>query len=138
MKKQLLLGLFIAIILCALTQTSISQAASRDKPNPDTASISPIAANYTTPSFAIFASRAETSQRLIQHFNQTTQETPTPTITPSPVTNSPTPTRKPRPTPTPITIPPSANPNVTTLMILVCLFAVIVVIVGVWLNRPEK
>jgi hypothetical protein len=138
MKKQVLLGLFIAIILLALTQASISHAASRVKHNLDAASISQKSANYTAFSFTILASQVESSQRLAQPSYQITQETPTPTITQPPVKESPTPTRKTRPTSTPIAIPPAASPSATTLMILVSLIAVIVVVVGVWINRPEK
>lgn len=138
MKKQLLLGLFIAIILYASSQASISHAASGVKHNLYISSKSKVSANYTASSYTVFASQGESSQRLAQVTNQITQETPTPTITPPPVKQNPTPTRKPRPTSTPIAIPPAASPGATTLMILVSLIAVIVVIVGVWMNRSEK
>jgi hypothetical protein len=138
MKKQLLLGLYIAIILCAPTQVSNSHAAPLVKHNLDIAPNSQKSAKHPATSITIFASRGETLQRLAQPIDQIAQETPTPTITPPPVKKNLTPTRKPRPTSTPIPIPPSASPSATTLMILVSLIAVIVVIVGVWLNRSEK
>ena len=69
---------------------------------------------------------------------QISEVTPTPTLTPLPDKKNAAPTRTPRPTTTPVPIPPPANPNATSLMILFGLIAVIVVIVGVWLNRSEN
>ena len=42
------------------------------------------------------------------------------------------------PTPTPMSIPPSAGPNWIQLMVGVVLIAVLIVIVGVWINRKES
>jgi len=42
------------------------------------------------------------------------------------------------PTPTPMSIPPSAGPNWVQLMVGVVLIAVLIVIVGVWINRKES
>ena len=42
------------------------------------------------------------------------------------------------PTPTPFSIPPSAGPNWIQLMVGVALIAVLIVIVGVWINRKES
>jgi len=41
------------------------------------------------------------------------------------------------PTPIPMIIPPSAGPNWIQLMVGVALIAVLIVIVGVWINRKE-
>jgi len=48
------------------------------------------------------------------------------------------PTRTPKPSPTPPTIPPSQNIGQTNLMILFVILAVIVVLIGVWLNREKN
>jgi hypothetical protein len=138
MKKQLLLGLFIAIIFYAPTQASIRQAALRVEGNLEPASISQKSVNYLTSSRFMPASQSLSIQGLDQPSNPTAQETATPTSTQPAEKKNLSPTRTPRPTSTPMVIPPSANPSTTTLMILVSLIAVIVVVVGVWLNRPEK
>jgi hypothetical protein len=70
-------------------------------------------------------------------FIQVPEATITPTSAPPAKKNSP-PTRTPRPTSTPVPIPPAADPNATSLMILFGLITVIVVIVGVWLNRSDR
>jgi hypothetical protein len=70
-------------------------------------------------------------------FIQVPAATATPTSAPPEKKNSP-PTRTPRPTTTPVPIPPAADPNATSLMILFGLIAVIVVVVGVWLNRSDR
>ena len=41
----------------------------------------------------------------------------------------------PNPTPTILNIPPSADPSWVQLMIIVVLITVIIVIIGVWINR---
>lgn len=46
-----------------------------------------------------------------------------------------TPTKSPRPTPTPLTLPPPADPGRTNMMIGFGVLSVIVVILGIWLNR---
>lgn len=79
-----------------------------------------------------------TAYSLDQPFNQPSEGTPTPTLTQQPEKKNLAPTRTPRPTTTPVPIPPAANPNATSLMILFGLIAVIVVVVGVWLNRSDK
>lgn len=134
MNKQLLLGFFIAIITCTSTQASISQAALRFQ----RAYISQKSAYPFTASLTMSASQDALIKELDTQTNPTTQETATPTPTQPPDKKNLAPTRTPRPTSTPVTIPPSANPNTSTLMILVSLIAVIVVVVGVWLNRSEK
>jgi hypothetical protein len=47
------------------------------------------------------------------------------------------PTRTPRPTSTPVPIPPPAEPLSLNLMILFGLLAVIIVLIGVWINRKK-
>jgi hypothetical protein len=138
MKKQLLLGCFIAIILCAPIQASISHAALRVKSTLEPAPISQISDNDSDTSLVNSAGMSTSFRGLEQPSNQLPEETATPTLTQPPEKKNLAPTRTPRPTSTPIPIPPSASPSATTLMILVSLIAVIVVVVGVWLNRPEK
>ncbi len=75
---------------------------------------------------------------LNQPFFQAPEATATPTLPPPPEKKNSAPTRTPRPTSTPVPIPPAADPNATSLMILFGLIAVMVVIVGVWLNRSDK
>jgi len=48
------------------------------------------------------------------------------------------PTKTPRPTITPPTIPPPQNEAQTNMMILFMALAVMVVILGLWLNRERK
>jgi len=67
---------------------------------------------------------------------------PTPTILPAEDLEAPTeaprekpPTRTPRPTGTPIPTPPPSDPGTTNLMVFFGVLSVVVVIVGVWLNR---
>jgi hypothetical protein len=79
-------------------------------------------------------------------------QTPTPTLTASPTrTDTPEPTetqppteapratstRTPRPTSTPLTIPPPSDPETSRIMVAFGVLAVIVVIVGLWLNRKN-
>jgi hypothetical protein len=47
------------------------------------------------------------------------------------------PTRTPRPTSTPVPIPPPAEPLSLNLMILFGALAVLVVFIGVWINRKK-
>lgn len=47
------------------------------------------------------------------------------------------PTRTPRPTSTPVPIPPPAEPLSLSLMILFGVLAVIVVLIGIWINRKK-
>lgn len=138
MKKQMLLGLLIAIFFFAPTQAGISRADLRVEGNLKPAAFSQKPVNYLITSRIIPTNQSVSTQGLEQPTNQIAQETVTPTPTRTPEKKNPSPTRTPRPTSTPVVIPPSANPNTTTLMILVSLIAVIVVVVGVWLNRPEK
>jgi len=42
------------------------------------------------------------------------------------------------PTPSPINIPPSAGQNWLQLMVGVALITVLIVLIGVWVNRIEK
>lgn len=60
--------------------------------------------------------------------------TPTPSVTPG---KSGPPTRTPRPTATPVTIPPPTDPNRVTMMVAFGFLTVIVVLVGVWINRKN-
>jgi hypothetical protein len=138
MKKQLLLGLFLTLVIYATTQASMIQNTMQFLKNLGTVSVSQKTANSLTSSFLTSASRRASIQRLDQPTNQISQGTATPTFTNPPEKKNLAPTRTPRPTTTPMPIPPSANPNATTLMIIFGLIAVIVVIVGVWLNRSEK
>jgi len=67
------------------------------------------------------------------------QPTSTPILaTESPEDSQEKPTRTPKPTATPPTIPPPQNFSQTNLMILFVVLAVIVVIIGVWLNRERR
>jgi hypothetical protein len=56
-----------------------------------------------------------------------------PTETPEP----PDPTRTPKPTSTPIATPPPADPETINMMIIFGVIAVIVIIIGVWINRQR-
>jgi hypothetical protein len=138
MNKQLLLGFFIAIIACTSNQANMSQAVLQVKNKLEHASVSQKSAYLLTSSFIMSASQVASVKRLDRQSSQTPQETPTPTPTQPPDKKNLAPTHTPRPTSTPMVIPPSTNPNTSTLMILVSLIAVIVVVVGVWINRPEK
>jgi len=63
---------------------------------------------------------------------------PTGTPTPSPsatATNAPAPTKTHRPTPTPLVIPPPPNELVNTSAILLSILVVMIVVLGVWINR---
>jgi hypothetical protein len=70
---------------------------------------------------------------------------PTPTITQLPVVMpqptatafppTPAPTRTPRPTPTLLPLPPPSDPDTTQTMVIFGIFAVIVVLFGIFLNR---
>jgi cyanophycinase len=59
------------------------------------------------------------------------------TPTPSQTTPEKPPTRTPRPTATPPDIPPPADPAKANLMIAFSILAVIVVLIGVWINRQR-
>jgi hypothetical protein len=96
-----------------------------------------LSANRTAPLITTGASFAS-KYSWNQPGDQISEGTPTPTLTQQPEKKNVAPTRTPRPTTTPVPIPPAANPNATSLMILFGLIAVIVVIVGVWLNRSDK
>jgi cyanophycinase-like exopeptidase len=65
----------------------------------------------------------------------TTQPTqiPTPTSTLPPTTKEPT--RTPRPTATPPTIPPPSNPGATNVMVIFGTLIVIIIVIGIWMNR---
>lgn len=56
-----------------------------------------------------------------------------PTETPEPLD----PTRTPKPTSTPIATPPPADPETINMMIIFGVIAVIVIIIGVWINRQR-
>ena len=56
-----------------------------------------------------------------------------PTETPEPAD----PTRTPKPTSTPIATPPPADPETINMMIIFGVIAVIVIIIGVWINRQR-
>lgn len=59
-------------------------------------------------------------------------QTPTPQITPSP-----SPTVRIKPTATPLVIPPPTNPSTRRLMVVFGVLIVVVVIVGIWINRER-
>jgi len=79
----------------------------------------PASTNTSTPTLPPTATYTSTS----------TPAPPTETLRPRP------PTRTPRPTSTPPAIPPPTDPNLTAAIIVVGLFSVIVVFIGVWINR---
>lgn len=56
-----------------------------------------------------------------------------PTDTPEPSD----PTRTPKPTSTPIATPPPADPGTINMMIIFGVIAVIIIIIGVWINRQR-
>lgn len=58
--------------------------------------------------------------------------TPTPLVTPEP-----SPTIKVKPTATPLAIPPPSNPTTRSLMVVFGVLIVVVVIVGIWINRER-
>jgi hypothetical protein len=59
-----------------------------------------------------------------------------PTNTPFPTeTRGRPPTRTPRPTITPPVVPPPGNPEQANLMIFLAIFSVLIVLLGVWINR---
>jgi len=60
--------------------------------------------------------------------------TPTPSVAPG---KSGPATRTPRPTATPVTVPPPTDPNRVTMMVAFGFLTVIVVLVGVWINRKN-
>ena len=64
----------------------------------------------------------------------TPRPTFTPTITSTP-TQSPVPTKKVKPTSTPIVIPPPSDPLTRTTMIIFGVSIVLVIILGIWINR---
>jgi hypothetical protein len=139
MRKQLLLiALLINLAAFTVSQVDRSDAAlpqvDRIKNSADSVIQAAQKAALSMTTRASFAS----NYSLNQPFNQISESTPTPTLTQQPEKKNIAPTRTPRPTTTPVPIPPAANPNATSLMILFGLIAVIVVIVGVWLNRSDK
>jgi hypothetical protein len=64
--------------------------------------------------------------------------TETPTPSPGAVTPTLTPTRTPRPTATPIIPPPPSNPDYLRLMIALGIIMVIVLLLGIWINRKHS
>jgi hypothetical protein len=137
MKKQLLLvSLFLNIFAFATSQNGINNISLQLVNNLNEISSSQRLPTYLTNSFTISAGLSAPVQLVNQPANQISESTPTPTQPPEKKNLAPT--RTPRPTTTPVLIPPAANPNATSLMILFGLIAVIVVIVGVWLNRSDK
>ena len=62
--------------------------------------------------------------------------TPTP-IPPTKTTQNKMATPTLRPTPTPLAVPPPTDPNLLTAMIVVGVFSVIIVFIGVWINRRQ-
>ena len=84
--------------------------------------------------------RAATPNLKISTITSTSTSTPLPPTepaqTPLPTaTRGRAPTKTPRPTITPPVIPPPGNPEQANLMILLAIFSVLVVLLGVWLNR---
>jgi hypothetical protein len=64
--------------------------------------------------------------------------TETPTATPGTPTPIITPTKTPRPTSTPVFVPPPSDPDYLRLMIALGGIMVIVLLVGVWINREHR
>ena len=56
----------------------------------------------------------------------------------TPTRSSSKPTRTPRPTITPPAIPPPQDVSQTNLMIVFVILAVVIVVVGIWINRERK
>jgi hypothetical protein len=138
MKKVLLLmSLLINLFIFATLPKSLNNIALQLVINLNKPASSKIMTTHFT-SYRTNDDPPEAFQAPKQPADQISEGTPTPTFTqPADKKNS-APTRTPRPTTTPMPIPPPANPNATSLMILFGLIAVIIVIVGVWSNRPEK
>jgi hypothetical protein len=64
--------------------------------------------------------------------------TATPSVTPGQVTPTLTPTKTPRPTATPVFVPPPSDPDYLRLMIALSVIMVVVLMIGVWINREHK
>lgn len=79
-----------------------------------------------------------TSAQLLTTPSPTITELQTPTTSPfKPSDESVSNDQSQKPTPAPIAIPPPANPNWVNIMIGVALISVIIIIVGVWINRDR-
>jgi len=77
-----------------------------------------------------------TSAQLLTTPSPTFTELQTPTTAPfEPLNESVSSDQSPKLTPAPIAIPPPSNPNWVKIMIGVALISVIIIIVGVWINR---
>jgi len=77
-----------------------------------------------------------TSAQLLSTPSTTITELQTPTPTPSePIDESISGDQSIKHTPAPIEVPPPANPNWINIMVGVVLISVIIIIVGVWINR---
>jgi hypothetical protein len=139
MRKQLLLMiLFLTFVALAASQANRTNNASQQTNKMDMKVHARLLGAYIPAPFTSTGATFASLHSVDQPFHQISEFTATPTITQPPEKKNSAPTRTPRPTATPIPIPPAANPNATSLMILFGLIAVIVVIVGVWLNRSEK
>jgi hypothetical protein len=135
----LLLGLFLNLVTFATFTAStfnpslLNAANLNQTPSPLTVVIP------ATTSPALPANTSTSNQPLFnESLDETEDVTSTPTVTPPSQKKIPAPTHTLRPTSTPVPIPPPANPSATSLMILFGLIAVIVVVVGVWINRPNR
>jgi hypothetical protein len=64
--------------------------------------------------------------------------TTTPSATPRQVTPTLTPTKTPRPTATPVFVPPPSDPDYLRLMIALSVIMVVVLMIGVWINREHN
>jgi hypothetical protein len=127
-KRLLLISLFINVVAFAPSQVNIDNFALQTAGR----------LNTIFTSLRITGDLSAQIQPPNQLSGQILEGTATPTFTQDLEKKNPAPTRTPRPTSTPVPVPPAANPNATSLMILFGLIAVIVVIVGVWLNRTEN
>ena len=135
----LLLGLFLNLVTYATYPASVANpgllnAINLNKTPTPLAVVIPRSTSLTAPTISPVSSQPLIDESL----DETEDVTPTPAVTSPSQKKNPAPTRTLRPTSTPVSIPPPANPNATSLMILFGLIAVIVVIVGVWLNRPNN
>ena len=63
--------------------------------------------------------------------------TETPTPTPGTPTVIVTPTKTPRPTPTPMFVPPPSDPDYLRLMVALGLMIVVILLIGIWINRSH-